>query len=212
HMMPERVPQHDLAEVFAHARRAGVRLVGPNSNGLISPRRSRLGGLGGEDPERMFVPGPVGVVSRSGGMCGEIGWQLKRHGLGVSTAVSMGGDLMVGTPFVGFLELFGEDPETEVALLFGEPGTTYEEDAAAFIREGRFAKPAVAFIAGRFIDRYPQGVPFGHAAAMVSRGMGSPAAKVQALREAGVRVAETFEELPLLVHQALEEARAGRRT
>lgn len=212
HMIPERVPQHDLAEVFAHARRAGVRVVGPNSNGLISPGRTRLGGVGGEDPSRMFLPGPVGIVSRSGGMLGEVGWQLKRRGIGVSTGVSMGGDLMVGTPMAGFLELFEEDPETELVVLFGEPGTTYEEDAAAFIRAGRFAKPAVALIAGRFLDRYPQGVPFGHAAAMVSRGTGSPAAKVRALREAGVRVAETLEELPALVEEALAQARSGGRT
>lgn len=204
-LLPEGVPRHDFAAVYAAARRAGVRLIGPNTNGIISPGRSKLGGLGGDHPERCFLPGRVGIMSRSGGMAAEIGWTLRHHDIGVSTCVSMGGEAMIGSTFADLLELFEADDETQVVVLFGEPGTTHEEDAADFLQAGRFTKPLVAMVVGRFVDRMPREMSFGHGAAMVSRGVGSPTAKVRRLQEAGAIVAERLSELPAIVQSCLSD-------
>lgn len=202
-IIPEGVPQHDFAAIYAAARRAGARLIGPNTNGVISPGRSRLGGLGGEDPRRCFLPGRVGIMSRSGGMAAEIAWTLRRREIGVSTCVSMGGEAMIGSTFVDLLELFEADDETEAVVLFGEPGTSHEEDAADFLAAGRFTKPLVAMVVGRFVDRMPRETSFGHGAAMISRGVGSPAAKVRRLEQAGAMVVERLSELPDVVERCL---------
>jgi succinyl-CoA synthetase alpha subunit len=204
-VLAEGVPHHDTAEILERAAAHGVRVIGPNSQGMISPGKAKLGGTGGAEPERLFRPGPVGIVSRSGGMGGEIGNALTRRGIGQSTYVSIGGDLLIGTGFAPLLELFERDPETRAVVMFGEPGTGHEEEAAALVRAGGFTKPLVALIVGEALERLPKGMSFGHTSSIIERGLGSPARKKELLREAGALVAETFAELPELVAKALSE-------
>jgi succinyl-CoA synthetase alpha subunit len=205
-VLAEGVPHHDTAEILERAAAHGVRVIGPNSQGMISPGKAKLGGTGGAEPERLFRPGPVGIVSRSGGMGGEIGNALTRRGIGQSTYVSIGGDLLIGTGFAPLLELFERDPETRAVVMFGEPGTGHEEEAAALVRAGGFTKPLVALIVGEALERLPKGMSFGHTSSIIERGLGSPARKKELLREAGALVAETFAELPELVATALAKA------
>lgn len=192
----ERVPKHDALRLLAAARATGTRVIGPNSVGVISPgERVKVGAIGGDQPERAFVPGRVGIVSRSGGMTAELGLMLRRRGFGVSTAVSVGGDALIGTPPADLLPLFEADTETDAVLLFGEPGPRFEEDVAAALADGLFRKPLFALVAGRFTESLPEGTPFGHAAAIIHGASGRPSAKLAALRQAGAWVAEDLDEL-----------------
>jgi succinyl-CoA synthetase alpha subunit len=204
-ILAEGVPHHDTARILERAAEKDVRVIGPNSQGMISPGRAKLGGTGGAEPERLFHEGPVGIVSRSGGMGGEIGNALTRRGIGQSTYVSIGGDLLIGTGFAPLLELFERDPETRAVVMFGEPGTGHEEEAADLVRAGGFTKPLIALIVGEALERLPKGMSFGHTSSIIERGLGSPARKKELLREAGALVAETFVELPELVANALSD-------
>lgn len=201
----ERVPVHDIALILAVARRKGALVVGPNSQGVVAPGIGRLGGPGGDEPNQVFSPGPVGVISRSGGVGTEICWMLSRAGLGQSTYISTGGEKLLGTTFVDLLPLFRDDPETRAVVMFGESGATHEEEAAEYLASAAYPKPVVAMIGGRFVERFP-GVKFGHAAALVEKGMGAPSGKITALRRAGVLIAESLEEIPMLVRDALSRA------
>ncbi|MBI3129697.1 MAG: CoA-binding protein [Candidatus Tectomicrobia bacterium] len=205
HILAEGVPHHDAAEILARAGRAGALVIGPNSQGMVSPGKAKVGGTGGEVPHLMFRPGPVGVVSRSGGMGAEICLFLTKAGIGQSTYVAIGGDLLIGAAFAEMLALFEKDPETKCVVLFGEPGTGREEEAAAFIRSGGFTKPLVAMIPGEFMERMPQPPAVSHTGALVERGVGAPSAKKRLLRGAGARVAERFSEIVPLVREALGE-------
>lgn len=198
----ERIPLHDLVRMLALARAAGARIVGPNSLGVISPGLSRLGGVGGDDPDAVFTPGPVGVISRSGGMGTELSWMLSRAGLGQSTFVSTGSDRVIGSAFADLLPLFEDDPQTGAVVLFGEPGSDHEERAAELITAGAVTKPVIALLAGWYVDRFP-GVQFGHAGAMVQAGSGTVAGKARALERAGAVLARAPRELPVLVSEAL---------
>ncbi len=202
-ILAEGVPHHDAAEILARARARGVRVIGPNSQGMISPGKAKLGGTGGQFPEQLYTPGPVGIISRSGGMGGEIGSTLTRHGIGQSTYVSIGGDLLIGTAFADLLPLFESDPETQAVVLFGEPGTGHEEAAAALIAAGKVTKPVVALVAGEALAELPRGMTFGHTGGLIARGLGLPSRKKRILREAGALVAERFTEIPGLVAEAL---------
>ncbi|MBI4183733.1 MAG: CoA-binding protein [Proteobacteria bacterium] len=206
HVLAEGVPHHDTALIVERAEAKGVRLIGPNSQGMISPGKAKLGGTGGPEPDKVFRPGPVGIISRSGGMGVEIGNALTRRGVGQSTYVSIGGDLLIGTAFAPLLELFEKDPETKAVVMFGEAGTGHEEAAAGFIKAGGFTKPAVALVVGEAMERLPKGMSFGHTSSIIERGLGSPRRKKELLREAGVRVADTFAELAPLVEAALARA------
>jgi succinyl-CoA synthetase alpha subunit len=209
-VLAEGVPHHDTAHILERADANGVRVIGPNAQGMISPGKAKLGGTGGAEPERLFRPGPVGIISRSGGMGGEIGNALTRRGIGQSTYVSIGGDLLIGTGFAPLLELFEADPETRVVVMFGEPGTGHEEEAAALVRAGGFTKPLVALIVGDALERLPKGMSFGHTSSIIERGLGSPTRKKALLRAAGAMVAESFADLPELVARALAgDVRAG---
>lgn len=205
-VLAEGVPHHDTARILERAGEMGVRVIGPNSQGMISPGKAKLGGTGGAEPERLFRPGPVGIISRSGGMGGEIGNALTRHGIGQSTYVSIGGDLLIGTGFAPLLRLFEEDAETGAVVMFGEPGTGHEEEAAELLRAGGFTKPLIALIVGEALERLPKGMSFGHTSSIIERGLGSPARKKELLREAGARVAEDFAEVAGLVAHALAQA------
>lgn len=199
----EYVPQHDVIGIVAAARRAGVCLVGCNTNGVISPGRSKLGGVGGMNPSEIFAPGRIGVVSRSGGMSAEIGLALKAAAYGISTSVGMGGDAVTGLRMADYVRMFEQDPETDAIILFGEPGTDNEQEVAALVRAGTICKPVVAMIAGEFQERYPAGISFGHAAAMITDISKSASAKRRLLREAGIHLAQSLEEIPDLLRQAL---------
>jgi succinyl-CoA synthetase alpha subunit len=195
----EFIPAHDVIDIVAGCRRAGARLIGCNSNGIISPGRSRLGGIGGIDPDEIYVPGSIGICSRSGGMSAELALTLKSHGFGVSTCVSMGGDRVTGLRMADYVSLFQDDPETAAILLFGEPGTRNEQDVAELVAGGGISKPVIALIAGEFQESYPRGLSFGHAAAMVDAEADTASAKRRILAAAGVHVVPSLDAVPHLL-------------
>ncbi|GAB4327531.1 MAG: succinate--CoA ligase subunit alpha [Dehalococcoidia bacterium] len=199
-IVTERVPRWDVAQVVEFAQGRDVRMIGPNSMGLISPGKTKVGSVGGpaEDTRKSFPPGKVGIMSRSGGMTTEIANLLAQHGLGVSTAVSIGGDPIVGSTFADLLPLFEEDPETEAVVTFSEPGGAMEAELAELIEARGTRLRVVSFIAGDFMAEMP-GVRFGHAGSMVNAYADSAAAKAALLRSAGVLVADQFSDIPDLV-------------
>ena len=201
--LAEFVPRQDTATIRAAAEKAGAVVVGCNTNGLISAGKSKLGAIGGDDPDEVFVPGRVGICSRSGGMSAEFGLALKRGGLGVSTCISMGGDVIPGTPMVRYVEMFDADPDTDAIVIFGEPGTSAEREVAEYLRSGRCCKPLVALLAGAFQENYPRGVSFGHVAAMIQSDADSVSAKRKLLEESGALVARSLGEIPELIKRAL---------
>src|SRR3972149_12259051 len=170
HVLTEHVPIYDTALVYAKAREARVRIVGPSSIGIISPGQAKLGSIGGDNPSFSYATGNIGVISKSGGMTSEISFILKKAGLGVSTAVGIGGDLIIGSTFADLLLLFEKDPDTRAVVLFGEVGGTYEEEAADFIKRGGFTKPVAAFISGLFAETLPNSLALVHAGAIIKRG------------------------------------------
>lgn len=191
----ERVPVHDAAEIIALARLKGVTVFGPNSAGLASPGRANVSDL----HDRILRPGPVGVVSKSGTLTYEVIDGLVRHGLGVSTVVCLGGDPIVGTGYPEVLQRFEADPETRAIVLIGEIGGQAELRAAECIRD-RIRKPVFGYIAGQSA---PPGKRMGHAGALVSGGNDSAAAKIEALKAAGVTMGRLPQDLPPLVAAAL---------
>jgi succinyl-CoA synthetase alpha subunit len=199
---PERVPQQDMLEVIAYARHHQAYVIGPNTIGLISPGKALVGMIGGNarSAREFFRPGPVGVLSRSGGNTTTLAYYINEAGLGQTTAIGLGGDAFVGMTLRDFLALFEDDPETEMVAFFGEIGTTMEEEAAAFIRRGGFTKPMVAYVAGVHARA---DVRFGHAGAMITRGTGTAQGKRQALREAGVCVVEHFGDIGRIARDML---------
>ena len=193
-MEVERVPLHDALEVIAFTRKSGVRLIGPGSAGLVSPGKASLGIFG--SPEELarvaFIPGRIGVISRSGGQTSTLCWNVCKAGFGISTAINLGSEPILGTTFPELLPLFQEDSETDGVAYFGEIGTVMEEEAAELIREGRYTKPLVAYIAGRGLA---EGIRFSHASAIIEGGKGTAESKVAALREAGAHVVDKPEDI-----------------
>lgn len=198
----ENVPRHDAAKAVAIARQAGAWLVGFNTNGIISPGKCKLGGIGGDNPDGIFRPGRIGIVSRSGGMSAELSWTIARAGMGVSTAVSMGGDRTTGRSMCEYLELFESDPETDAMVIYGEPGTSNEAEVGRAIEEGRITKPVVALVAGAFQEAYPVGVSFGHVAAMIAGEADTATAKRTMLARCGARVVSSLEEIAPALRRA----------
>ncbi len=195
----EHVPIADSAKAIALARENGVRIVGPSSMGIISPGVGKVGQIGGDDPRGVFRKGSVGVISKSGGMASEVSWILTQAGMGQSTVVGIGGDILEGSSFADLLEDFEKDPQTQSVVIFGEIGGTYEEDAAEFIKSGKFNKKVVAFVSGLFAETLPQGTKLGHAGAIVYGEKGSYKSKINSLKEAGVIIAKTPDEIPNLL-------------
>ncbi len=201
----ENMPVKDAARIYCLAKQKGASVIGPNSVGLISPlNRLRIGLIGGFNPGRMFAPGNIAVVSKSGSMTAEIGLGLKKAGLGVSWAVGIGGDRIIGTDFGDFLLCLEDDEQTKASVIFGELGGTYEERVAKLISEGKIKKPVVAFIAGEFTMKLPSEVQFGHAGAIIEGDRGLPDHKREVLRKAGAKVAAELDEIPKLVKQKLQ--------
>jgi succinyl-CoA synthetase alpha subunit len=203
-IVTERLPRSDVVAVLEEAEHTGAHVVGPNSLGIISPGKTRVGMAGGaaNAVRQAYTPGHVGVVSRSGGMMTEIANLLTQAGIGQSTCVSIGGDPIIGSTILDLLPLYEADSETKALALFCEPGGVMEERLAEHLRHHGSRLPIVAFVAGRFADRM-QGIRFGHAGAMVQGSQGSPMAKIMALRESGVCVADKLSQIPELVRKAL---------
>jgi len=187
----EGIPVQDMMRVRNYLDQKGVRLVGPNCPGLLTPGESKVGII----PGNIAVPGSVGVVSRSGTLTYEVLFALMQNNMGVSTCVGIGGDPINGTTFLDCLAMFEEDLNTEKVVLIGEIGGTDEEKAAEFIHVN-MTKPVVGFIAGRTA---PPGKRMGHAGAIVEGGSGLAADKIKALQDAGVKVANHPEEIPNLL-------------
>lgn len=187
----EGVPVSDMMRVRNFLDQKGVRLVGPNCPGILTPGEAKVGII----PGNIAIPGSVGVVSRSGTLTYEVLYALKNLGMGVSTCVGIGGDPINGTNFIDTLEMFQEDPDTEKIVLIGEIGGTDEEQAAEFISK-YVTKPVASFIAGRTA---PPGKRMGHAGAIVQGGTGLAEDKIKALEVAGVKVADHPEQIPELL-------------
>ena len=202
-VMPvERVPLHDSLKIVAYAKENEVKVLGPGSFGIISAGKAVAGWVGGsvELANESFVPGPVGVISRSGGMLTTVCWLLSSYGMGVTTALHIGSEPVVGLSFPEILPLYEEDEDTEAVVMFGEIGTVAEEEAADVMKEGRFTKPLMAYIAGAGLQ---PGVRYSHASAIISRGRGSAQSKVKALREAGAYVVDSPFEIAPTVKKVL---------
>lgn len=198
-ILTEHIPIADSAKAIAMARKGGVKIVGPSSIGIISPGIGKVGSIGGDDPRGVFSKGGVGIISKSGGMASETAWILTKNGIGQSTVVGIGGDVLVGSSFADLLEDFEKDEQTKAVVLFGEIGGTYEEEAADLIKAGKFSKKVVAFISGLFAESLPQGTKLGHAGAIVYGGKGSYQSKINSLKDAGVAIAKTPDEIPNLL-------------
>jgi len=187
---------HETMKFVNYAKQKGTVIIGPNCPGIITPGVAKVGIM----PGSTFTPGPVGIVSRSGTLTYEIGYALTKAGIGQSTVIGIGGDPIVGLTFTEAMEYFEKDPQTKALVLVGEIGGDMEERAAKMIEEGKFTKPVVAFIAGRTA---PPGKRMGHAGAIIMMGTGTYQGKVEALRKAGVKVAETPFQIPDLVKEVL---------
>ena len=192
----EHIPVQDMLRVYHYVNIKGARLQGPNCPGLISPGKAKVGIMAGD----IHIPGPVGVVSRSGTLTYEVVSHLTGENVGQSTVIGIGGDPVIGTGFIDVLRMFEEDPETEAVVMIGEIGGTDEEEAAAFIK-AHMTKPVVGFIAGRTA---PPEKRMGHAGAIVSGGIGTAESKIEALQAAGVHVADFPREAALLAAERIE--------
>ncbi len=194
----EGIPVLEMLANYHYVRDRGVRLIGPNCPGLITPGQAKAGIM----PGPIHSPGGVGVISRSGTLTYEVVYNLTRGGLGQSTCVGIGGDPVVGTGYLELLAMFEQDPGTQAVVLIGEIGGEEEELAAEYIRTS-LRKPVVAFISGRTA---PPGKRMGHAGAIISGGQGTAEAKVRAFQQAGVPVADRPDQIPALLRQKLKES------
>jgi len=179
----EGIPTLDMITVYHYVKKRGVRLIGPNTPGIISPGKCKVGLMAGY----IHKEGSVGVISRSGTLTYEVVYQLTKRGIGQATCVGIGGDQIIGLSFVDLLELFEGDPDTEAVILIGEIGGTAEEEAAEYINRN-VTKPVIAFIAGRTA---PPSRRMGHAGAIISGGKGRAIEKIHFLEKAGVRVIQS---------------------
>ncbi|MBI2123959.1 MAG: succinate--CoA ligase subunit alpha [Candidatus Wildermuthbacteria bacterium] len=203
-VITEKVPVAAVAEMIARSRVHGVTLVGPSSVGILSPGKAKIGSIGSSElVYKIFTPGAVGVISKSGGMTAELSRILSDAGIGQSTVVGIGGDLLIGSDFLDIALEFERDGQTKAIVIFGEVGGAYEEQLAEALRQKKITKPVIALIAGRFAETLPQDTVLGHAGAIVSKGRGSARSKIEALQKAGALIAETPEDIPNLVKRVL---------
>ncbi|MBD0282509.1 MAG: CoA-binding protein [Thermoleophilaceae bacterium] len=207
-IVTERIPRGDVAQMVELASLRGARIVGPNCLGIIVPDVIKMGGIGGpaKDAAKAYTPGPVGVISRSGGMTTEMSSTLTAAGLGQSTAVSIGGDAIIGSTYAEVMPLFEHDGQTEAIVIYTEPGGRMEAELARYVREESERRlPIVAFMAGRFMDEMP-GMTFGHAGTIVEGKEDTASEKIARLTSAGITVADEISQIPDLVRQGLGAA------
>jgi succinyl-CoA synthetase alpha subunit len=203
-IVTERIPRGDVAQMVELADAYGARIIGPNCLGIIVPDVIKMGGIGGpaKDAAKSYQPGPVGVISRSGGMTTEMSSTLTAAGLGVSTAVSIGGDAIIGSTYAELMPLFEADQDTRAIVIYTEPGGRMEAELASWVTEHNSRLPIVAFMAGRFMDEMP-GMSFGHAGTIVEGKEDTATEKIARLGAAGITVAERIEDIPELVKEKL---------
>ena len=206
-VVTENVPRREVAQAVELASLRGARIIGPNCLGIISPGEAKMGGVGGpaENTRQAYSKGEIGVMSRSGGMTTEIASTLTNAGLGQSTAVSIGGDAIIGSTYAELMPLFEADPETKAIAIYSEPGGRMEAELADWMRENDSRLPVVAFMAGRFMDEM-QGMRFGHAGTIVEGVEDTTAEKIKRMEMAGISVAERIEEIPEMLQKRLAEA------
>ena len=191
----EGVPVLDMARAHAFAKDKGVRILGPNCPGLLSPGKSKVGIL----PAQIVAEGPIGVVSRSGTLTYEAVFQLTNVGLGQTTCVGIGGDPLIGTNFIDCLEAFEADPDTTAVVMIGEIGGTDEQEAAEYVK-ANMSKPVVGFIAGQTA---PPGRKMGHAGAIISGSAGTAEEKMKAFEDNGIAVAKRPADIVGLIQDAI---------
>jgi succinyl-CoA synthetase alpha subunit len=205
-IVTERVPRGDVAQMVELAEMRGARIIGPNCLGLIVPEVCKMGGIGGpaKDAAKAYAPGPVGVMSRSGGMTTEISSSLTQAGLGVSTAVSIGGDAIIGSAYAELMPYFEADEQTEAIVIYTEPGGRMEAQLAEWVKDNNSRLPIVAFMAGKFMDdEEMKGMSFGHAGTIVEGKEDTATEKIARLEAAGIRVVERIDEIPDVVKEKL---------
>ena len=194
----EGIPTKDMIMVKEYISDKDCTLVGPNCPGVITPNEAKCGIM----PGFVFKKGRIGVVSKSGTLTYEAADQVVKAGLGISTAIGIGGDPIIGTTFIDLLSLFNEDPDTEGVVMIGEIGGSTEEEAAQWIINNNFDKSVVAFIAGQTA---PPGRRMGHAGAIIAGGKGTAANKMTALRNAGIQVCESPADIGKTMTELLQE-------
>lgn len=199
-IVTERIPRRDVAQMVELASHHGARIIGPNCLGMIVPDVIKMGGIGGpaKDAAKAYTPGSIGVMSRSGGMTTEISSTLTAAGLGQSTAVSIGGDAIIGSTYSELMPLFEADEQTQAIVIYTEPGGRMEAELANWVTENNSRLPIIAFMAGKFMDQMP-GMSFGHAGTIVEGKADTATEKIARLRDAGIAVAEEIAEIPDLV-------------
>ena len=209
-IVTERIPRRDVAQMVELAGLRGARIIGPNCLGIIVPDVIKMGGIGGpaKDAAKSYSKGSVGVISRSGGMTTEMSSTLSAAGLGISTAVSIGGDAIIGQSYAELMPLFEADEETQAIVIYTEPGGRMEAELARWTTENQSRLPIVAFMAGKFMDEMP-GMSFGHAGTIVEGKEDTATEKIARLKEAGIEVAEEISEIPDLVKQAMSQRSAA---
>jgi succinyl-CoA synthetase alpha subunit len=208
-IVTERIPRRDVAEMVELATLRGARIIGPNCLGIIVPDVIKMGGIGGpaRNAAQAYTPGPIGVISRSGGMTTEMSSTLSAAGLGQSTAVAIGGDASIGSSYAELMPLFEADEQTQGIVIYTEPGGRMEAELARWVTENNSRLPIVAFMAGRFMDEMP-GMSFGHAGTIVEGKEDTASEKITRLAQAGITVAERIEDIPGMI-QAKIAQRSG---
>ncbi|MDH5567608.1 MAG: CoA-binding protein [Myxococcales bacterium] len=203
-IVTENIPRRQVAQMVELATMRGVRIIGPNCLGIISPGEAKMGGIGGPaaNTRQAYRKGNIGIMSRSGGMTTEIASTLTAAGLGQSTAVSIGGDAIIGSTYAELMPLFEADPETHAIAIYSEPGGRMEGQLAEWLTGNKSRLPVVAFMAGRFMDDM-KGMRFGHAGTIVEGKQDTTAEKIARMQAAGISVAERIEEIPELIRQRL---------
>jgi succinyl-CoA synthetase alpha subunit len=209
-IVTERIPRRDVAQMVELAGERGARIIGPNCLGIIVPDVIKMGGIGGpaKNARQAYSAGPVGVISRSGGMTTEMSSTLTAAGLGQSTAVSIGGDAIIGSTYAELMPQFEADEETRGIVIYTEPGGRMEAALAAWVTENDSRLPIVAFMAGRFMDEMP-GMSFGHAGTIVEGKEDTATEKIARLAEAGITVAEDIAEIPAILESKMRERAAA---
>jgi succinyl-CoA synthetase alpha subunit len=206
-IVTERIPRRDVAQMVELASLRGARIIGPNCLGIIVPDVIKMGGIGGpaQNARQAYTPGPIGVISRSGGMTTEMSSTLSAAELGQSTAVSIGGDAIIGSSYAELMPLFEADEQTLGIVIYTEPGGRMEAELARWVTEHESRLPIVAFMAGRFMDEMP-GMSFGHAGTIVEGREDTASEKIARLADAGIAVAERIEDIPALIRQRMAVA------